>query len=78
MLLNVILYFFMIFKDCTISINASKSAGYTDKSWIAMIVSVRDYTRDDIQYGSSTYLSGKFSLSTTSLQVLFFLLLVFL
>jgi hypothetical protein len=58
-------------KNCTISINASQAGGYADNSWIAVAVSVRDYNRRDISYGSGVFLAGKFSLSTTSVQVSF-------
>ncbi|XP_060601103.1 neurogenic locus notch homolog protein 2-like [Ruditapes philippinarum] len=58
----------IVYENCTISINASQAGGYADNSWIAVAVSVRDYNRRDISYGSGVFLAGKFSLSTTSVQ----------
>ncbi|XP_045183563.2 uncharacterized protein LOC123541998 [Mercenaria mercenaria] len=58
-----------IHKNCTIYINASVSSNYTDDSWIAVPLALRDYTREKIKYGDDTYLPGDiFSLSSSPSQ----------
>ncbi|XP_053395975.1 uncharacterized protein LOC128556097 [Mercenaria mercenaria] len=57
-----------VFENCTVSINTSESSNYTDDSWIAMPVSVRDYNRKKIIYGTDDYWPYKFSMSANALQ----------
>ncbi|XP_060582136.1 uncharacterized protein LOC132738608 isoform X2 [Ruditapes philippinarum] len=57
-----------IMENCSVFINASRASGYEDNTWIAVPVSVRDYNRKDIIYGTELYFSGKYSLSTTAVQ----------
>ncbi|XP_060606731.1 protein eyes shut homolog, partial [Ruditapes philippinarum] len=57
-----------VIDNCTVYINATQANGYTDDSWIAVPVSVRDYNRKNIKYGTGIFISGKYSLSTTAVQ----------
>ncbi|XP_053389988.1 uncharacterized protein LOC123552583, partial [Mercenaria mercenaria] len=57
-----------VFENCTVSINTSKSSNYTDDSWIAVPVSVRDYSREKITYGTDVFMPAKFSFSATTVQ----------
>ncbi|XP_053390445.1 uncharacterized protein LOC128553334, partial [Mercenaria mercenaria] len=44
------------------------SSNYTDDSWIAMPVSVRDFNRKKITYGRNVYMPYEYSLSYTTVQ----------
>ncbi|XP_053374815.1 uncharacterized protein LOC128547113 [Mercenaria mercenaria] len=57
-----------VFENCSVHINASESDGYTDDSWVAVPVSVRDFNKEKIVYGTDDYMPAKFSMSATAVQ----------
>lgn len=50
--------------------NASEANGYENDTWIGVPVSVRDYNRETIIYGTEEFKPATFSLSSTTVQVM--------
>ena len=62
----------LMFKDCAIKINTSTSLGFQDQDWAAIVITVRDFNKKLIHFGtdvSNKIAPGMFSLSATAVQV---------